>query len=247
MPQSSKDKSHSKGHRHHRETHYQNRSGWIRAGVLGADDGVVSIAALVMALVASQALEDRIFILTILSALIAGATSMAIGEYVSVASQKDMEDADIAKETRELEEEPEHELAELAAIYKHRGLTEELAKQVAIELTAHDALGSHLRDELGIVEETRAQPFQAAYVSFFAFMLGGSLPFVVGTLGYIAFNEPSLLQLVLIGATALGALGTLGFIGAKLGDSPRSKAMQRVLIGGTLALTFTSIIGSLFS
>ena len=228
----------------HHEIHYTNRSGWIRAGVLGANDGVVSIAALVMALVAAQNLTAETFFVTSLSALLAGAASMAIGEYVSVASQKDIESSDIAKETKELKDEPEYELEELTAIYKNRGLTPELAKQVAIELTEHNALKAHLRDELGIVEEIRAKPFQAAYVSFIAFSLGGLLPFLAGSMTFNSLQNKIFTQLTFIGAITLIALVTLGFLGAKLGGAPRGKAMTRVVIGGTIALAFTSALGA---
>ena len=226
MPASNRSKSKTS----HHETHYMGRSSWIRAGVLGANDGVVSIAALVMALVASQSLDTKTFVLTILSALVAGAASMAIGEYVSVASQKDIESADIAKEKKELVEEPEDELAELTAIYKNRGLSPDLAHSVAVELTEHNALQAHLRDELGIVEEIRAQPIQASYVSFIAFSLGGLLPFGVGSITYTALKEDLLFQLSLIGLATLIALTLLGFLGAKLGGAPRAKLMQLVLL-----------------
>lgn len=200
-----------------------------------------------MALIAAQSLDTRTFVITCLSALTAGAASMAIGEYVSVASQKDIESADIAKEKKELKEEPDDELAELTAIYKNRGLSPELAHSVAVELTEHDALEAHLRDELGIVEEIRANPLQAAYVSLIAFSIGGLLPFAIGSLTYNSLDEHLMVQLSLVGAATLAALSTLGYLGAKLGGAPRGKAITRVLVGGTLALVVTSILGAAFS
>ncbi len=227
----------------HHESHNVDRGGWIRAGVMGANDGVVSIAALVMAILASQ-VETEVLLITSLSALIAGACSMAIGEYVSVSSQRDIELADIAKEKAELKDEPEYELDELTGIYRNRGLSEDLARKVAVELTEHDALKAHMRDELGIVDQIRANPFQAAYVSFIAFSLGGFLPFIAGIMSHEIFEGERIYQLTVVSIVTLLALYTLGYLGAYLGGAPRYKAVVRVLFGGSLALIVTSILGA---
>jgi VIT1/CCC1 family predicted Fe2+/Mn2+ transporter len=227
----------------HREGHNLGRRGWIRAGVLGANDGVVSIAALVMALVAGQVSSSTLTLST-LSALIAGAGSMAIGEYVSVASQKDIEVTNIAKEKQELKEDPEDELAELAGIYRNRGLSDELAMKVAVELSEHDVLQAHLRDELGIVEEDRARPFQAAYVSFIAFSLGGLLPYLSGAAAYSFLEDQRFSQLSLIAVITTIALAILGYSAAHLGGAPAKNAVIRVVLGGIAALVVTSILGA---
>lgn len=227
----------------HSEGHKVGRKGAIRAGVLGANDGVVSIGALVMGIVAASQPFSTV-LLTGLSALAAGAGSMAIGEYVSVASQKDTENADIAREKTELKEDPEDELNELAGIYRNRGLNQELAMQVAVELTAHDALESHLRDELGISEHDRARPMQAAYVSFLAFCAGGVLPFGVSLIAVSAFASSKNVQLLIIGSVSVFALFLLGTAGAKLGGAPIKKALIRVVGGGIAALIVTTMLGS---
>lgn len=227
----------------HHETHYLNRSGWIRAGVLGANDGVVSIAALVMAVLASAS-SSSVLLITTVSALAAGAASMAIGEYVSVASQKDIEQADIAKEKKELSEDPVDELSELAGIYRNRGLSDDLAVQVAQELTEHDALQAHLRDELGIIEEVRAQPFQASYVSFLAFTAGGLLPLISGLAAHGLLESKRVPQLIIVGVISLTALSLLGYLGARLGGAPAKNAVIRVVAGGTIALVVTSVLGA---
>ncbi len=236
----------SMGHALHREVHMVGRRGALRAGVLGANDGVVSIGALIMGIVAAKVSLDTIW-LTGLSALVAGAGSMAIGEYVSVASQKDSELADIARERAELQEEPEDELAELAGIYRNRGLSDALALQVAQELTQHDALKAHLRDELGITERDRARPFQAAYISFFAFCAGGVLPFGIGALVTDLESTSLIARLGAVGAVSIIALTLLATAAAKLGGAPVTKALIRVVGGGIAALIVTALLGSAFA
>lgn len=227
----------------HVEGHMVGRKGAIRAGVLGANDGVVSIGALIMGIVAANQSLSTV-VLTGASALAAGAGSMALGEYVSVASQKDVEQADIARETAELEEDPEDELAELAGIYRNRGLSEELAMKVAIELTEHDVLDAHLRDELGINEHDRARPMQAAYVSFVAFCLGGILPFLVGLFATNVMTNSVTARLTAVGLVSVVALSILGTTGAKLGGAPVKNALIRVVGGGIEALVVTTVLGS---
>lgn len=222
------------------------RKGAIRAGVLGANDGVVSIGALVMGIVAASQPFDTV-LLAGLSALTAGAGSMAIGEYVSVASQRDSELADIAREKTELHEDPEDELAELTGIYRNRGLSEDLAMKVAIELTEHNALEAHLRDELGITDYDRAQPGQAAYISFLTFIAGGALPFIMGLVAVSAFADSRATQLGVTGAVSIAALFILGASGAKLGGAPVKRALFRVVGGGIVALVVTSLLGSAFA
>lgn len=214
--------------------------------MLGANDGVVSIGALVMGVVAANVPLDTV-LLTGLSALVAGAGSMAIGEYVSVASQKDSELADIARESAELEEDPEDELAELAGIYRNRGLEPDLAMQVAKELTAHDVLEAHLRDELGITEHDRARPLQAAYVSFIAFCCGGVLPFGMSVLATHLMQGSRIARLSAVGAVSVVALIVLATIGAKLGGAPVKRALIRVVGGGIIALVVTALLGSAFA
>ncbi|HMS25038.1 MAG TPA: VIT family protein [Acidimicrobiia bacterium] len=236
----------TKGHVLHNEAHMVGRKGAIRAGVLGANDGVVSIGALVMGIVAANVAVQTIW-LTGLSALVAGAGSMAIGEYVSVASQKDSELADIARESAELIEDPEDELAELAGIYRNRGLSADLAMQVAKELTEHDPLKAHLRDELGITEHDRARPAQAAYISFFAFCAGGILPFAMSVLASHLLANSVIARLSAIGVVSVISLILLGAFGAKLGGAPVKKALIRVVGGGIAALVVTSLLGSAFA
>lgn len=169
---------------------------------------------------------------------------MAIGEYVSVCSQRDVEEANIAKETAELQEDPHDELDELTAIYRNRGLTDELARQVAVQLTEKDALKAHLRDELNIIERDKAQPFQAAYVSFIAFSLGGLLPYVVSLIALSTFDTKIMPQLIIAGAITICALGLLGYLGAYLGAAPIKRSVIRVVVGGVAALVVTSLLGA---
>lgn len=222
----------------HRERHLSHRAGWLRATVLGANDGIISTAALILGVAAADA--SRSAILTAgMAGLTAGALSMGLGEYVSVSSQRDSEHADIAKEQWELENVPERELAELTAIYQEKGLTHDLARQVAVELTEHDALQTHLAEELGITEMTRARPIQAAGSSTLSFAIGAALPLLAAALvanGRIA---------VTIAVTTV-ALAVLGFVGATLGGARPGRPTARVVVGGLLAMAATMVIGKLF-
>lgn len=226
----------------HSEIHSLGRRGWLRAFVLGANDGVVSIAALVMTLIAAQVSSTTLWISGI-SALTAGAFSMGIGEYVSVSSQKDVEEANIKLETSELKLDPQDELLELAGIYRNRGLSKELAMEVAKELTDKDALTAHLRDELNIVERDKAQPFQAAYVSFIAFSVGGIFPFAIALFSRSTFTSTNI-ELLITGIATLLSLCLLGFSSAKLGGAPVMKSLYRIVIGGIAALVVTSLLGT---
>lgn len=223
----------------HWEFHRSDRIGWLRAAVLGANDGTISVASLVVG-VAAAGQEQSTVLLTAIAGLVAGAMSMAAGEYVSVQSQRDTEHADIERERRELEEEPEREAAELAAIYEERGLDPELAHQVAAQLTAQDALGSHIRDELGITETLRARPIQAALISALSFAGGAIVP-----VGAAALSPPA--RLVEIGsATALASLVILGGAAAYAGGAPIARGALRVAFWGALAMAITAAAGRLF-
>ncbi len=222
----------------HTETHKSESIGWLRAAVLGANDGLISTSSLVVGVAAAQ--PDRAsVVVAALAGLVAGALSMAAGEYVSVSSQSDTETADLARERMELATQPEHELAELAGIYVSRGLSPELAKQVAIELTAHDALGSHARDELGIHELTRARPIQAALASAAAFAVGAALPVVAVFIAPTATLSP-----IVFGST-LVALGGLGMLAAQLGGASLLRGATRVMFWGAIAMACTALIGKL--
>lgn len=223
----------------HLEKHYVNRVGWLRAAVLGANDGILSTTSLVIGVAAASATREPI-LLAALAGLVAGAMSMAAGEYVSVSSQEDTEQADIAREKRELETMPEIELKELAKIYKKRGLTDELAMQVAEQLTKHDALDAHVRDELGINEITTAKPLQAAFASFAAFVAGGILPFLV------ALFAPVKQMIYYEYAMAIIFLIILGAIAAKTGGSSIWKAIVRISVWGTIAMIATALVGHFF-
>jgi len=221
------------------EKHYVNRSSWLRAAVLGANDGIISTASIVIGVTAASTTREPI-ILAGVAGLVAGALSMAAGEYVSVSSQSDLEKSDLEREKLELEEMPELELKELAKIYVGRGLPEDLALQVAEELTAHDALGAHARDELGINEISQARPMQAALASGAAFISGGILPVIVAI--FCAFNYLIYLQY----GFAIVFLVVLGTIAAKTGGSGVLKAILRITLWGTLAMGITALIGYLF-
>jgi VIT1/CCC1 family predicted Fe2+/Mn2+ transporter len=210
----------------------------LRAGVLGANDGIVSTAGLVMGVAGATTDRNTIFVAGI-AGVIAGAISMAAGEYVSVSTQRDTERALIAKETRELKEEPEEELAELAELYRQRGLSEDLARQVALELTEHDALRSHLDIELGIDPDDLTNPWHAALASMLSFTLGAVLPMVT-----ILLFSADLRALVTLVAVGLALAGT-GYTGAKIGGSPPRRAVVRVVVGGVLAMAVTYGIGAL--
>ena len=220
----------------HSEGHYGNRAGWLRAMVLGANDGIISTAALLLGVAAADG--SRAAILTAgVAGLVAGAVSMALGEYVSVSSQRDSERSDIEKETRELAHQADHELEELAAIYEARGLDAALAQEVATQLTEHDALGAHLRDELGISRDDLARPAQAAWSSALAFSIGGSLPLIAAAVA------GSGSRIVVIISVALLALVGLGYMGARLGGARPGRSITRVLLGGAVAMGVTMAVG----
>jgi VIT1/CCC1 family predicted Fe2+/Mn2+ transporter len=223
----------------HSEFHRSHRIGWLRAAVLGANDGIVSTASLVIGVAAAGASPQTILI-TGVAGLVSGAMSMAAGEYVSVSSQADTEAADIARETEELATQPEHELDELTGIYTLRGLTPELARQVAMQLTAHDALGAHARDELGIIDTMNAKPVQAAFASAGTFALGAALPLLV----VILASSTNLISYV--AATSLLFLAALGGLAAQAGGASLLKGASRVAFWGVLAMVATAAVGSLF-
>ena len=222
----------------HPETHKSRNIGWLRAAVLGANDGLISTSSLVVGVAAAQ--PDRAsVVVAALAGLVAGALSMAAGEYVSVSSQSDTEAADLAREQMELATQPEHELAELASIYVSRGLSPALATQVAVELTAHDALGAHARDELGIHDLTRARPVQAALASAAAFAVGAGLPVL-----FVFVASAEILTPVVFGSTMV-ALGGLGMLAAHLGGAPLWRGAARVTFWGAIAMVSTALIGKL--
>lgn len=223
----------------HTERHRTEHIGWLRAAVLGANDGIVSTASLIIGVAAADGGKEAVLVAGV-AGLVAGAMSMAAGEYVSVHSQADTEKADIAKETRELETDPEGELKELTAIYVHRGLTPDLAKQVAVQLTAHDALGAHARDELGITAHFSARPVQAALSSAASFAAGAFLPLAV------AWFMPTADMMWAIALSTMLFLGALGALAARTGGAHVLKAAVRVLSWGALAMAATWAIGSLF-
>lgn len=223
-----------------KEKHYINRSGWLRAGVLGANDGILSTASIIIGVAAASSTREPILIAGV-AGLVAGALSMAAGEYVSVSSQTDIEKSDLEREQQELIDTPEEELVELAKIYEERGLTAVTALEVAQQLTAHNALEAHARDELGINEMTEAQPLQAALSSGVAFTIGGFLPVLVAffaPLEYIEYIEY---------VFAIIFLAVLGFIAARAGGSRKLKAVLRITFWGTLAMGITALIGYLFN
>jgi VIT1/CCC1 family predicted Fe2+/Mn2+ transporter len=223
----------------HAERHNSSRIGWLRAAVLGANDGIVSTASLVLGVAAAGA-AHRTLLLTSVSGLIAGAMSMAAGEFVSVHSQKDTETADLARERAELKRDPAGERRELAGIYVARGLEPVLAGQVADALTAHDALGAHARDELGLSEATAAQPLQAAWTSAASFSVGAVLPIVVLAMAPAA-------QLILwVSITALAFLAGLGALSASVGGAPVWSGTWRVAFWGAIAMAVTAGAGALF-
>jgi VIT1/CCC1 family predicted Fe2+/Mn2+ transporter len=223
----------------HIEQHYADRIGWLRAAVLGANDGIVSTASLLVGVAAASTGKHEILIAGI-AGLVAGAMSMAAGEYVSVSSQSDTEKADLKRESSELLHIPEMELDELTGIYVQRGLTPELARQVAVQMTAHDALGSHARDELGITEMTSARPVQAALASAATFSVGAALPLLV------AWISPLNTLIPLVAVSSLVFLAMLGVVSAQAGGANRRTAALRVTFWGTLAMAITALIGRLF-
>lgn len=225
--------------RWHAEDHRSGRSGWLRAAVLGANDGIVSIAGLVVGVAASGAGATMVLASGV-AGVVAGAMSMAAGEYVSVQSQADTEHADLEKERRELAEDPASELFELTGIYSRRGLTPDLARQVAEQLTAHDALGSHARDELGITETLRARPLQAAMASALAFVAGALLP-----IGAVVLAPADHLQATIVIAT-LASLAGSGALAAWAGGASSWRGALRVTFWGALAMAAAALIGRIF-
>ena len=223
----------------HREQHYVTRSGWLRAAVLGANDGIISVASIAVGVAAAASSRDPV-LLAAVAGTVAGALSMAAGEYISVSSQSDLEGADLRREAAELRDHPRQEREELAAIYRERGLSAELAGQVAEALTRHNALEAHARDELGISELTQSRPLRAALASGLSFLAGAALPVAVAALAPIAT-----MVVVQYGAT-LVALVVLGIVAARTGGSPVGRAVLRICIWGTLAMAGTAAIGSLF-
>lgn len=221
------------------DSHYIHRSNWLRAAVLGANDGIISISSLAIGVAAASATREPIVLATV-AGLVAGALSMAAGEYVSVSSQTDTEKSDIEREKKELAEMPEEELAILAQIYEKRGLRKETARQVAIELTEKDALGTHIRDELGINEISQSNPIQAAMASGAAFSVGGALPLLV-----ILFAPIKGLEYWLYGFTIIFLI-ILGVMAAKTGGSNVMKAILRITIWGTIAMGLSAFVGYLF-
>ena len=224
---------------HPHDPHYISRSGWLRAAVLGANDGIVSIGSLIAGVAAAGPGPQAVLIAGV-AGLVAGAMSMAAGEYVSVSSQADIERADIHRERRALHADPEIELEELIAIYEARGLAPDTARLVAVELTEHDALGAHLRDELGLSDERSAQPLQAALASGVTFTAAGALPLLA------AVFAPQGQQIRTVLIVTLLALALLGALGARAGGAPVRRALVRVLCWGSAAMAVTWGVGVLF-
>jgi VIT1/CCC1 family predicted Fe2+/Mn2+ transporter len=224
---------------HHRETHRTHRIGWLRAAVLGANDGIISTASLIVGIAASHAPYDNI-VLTAIAGLIAGAMSMAAGEYVSVCSQADTEQADLKRERKELEDDKDHEQKELAFIYLSRGLDPLLAEQVAEQLMKHDALAAHARDELNIYGGGTAKPIQAALTSAGTFTIGAILPLLIVLLA------PNADLIILVPSASLFFLMLLGILAAYTGASSIIKSAFRVLFWGALAMAVTAAVGSVF-
>ncbi len=223
----------------HQEAHRTGRIGWLRAAVLGANDGIVSTASLVVGVAAADTTRENIIVAGV-AGLVAGAMSMAAGEYVSVSSQADTEEADLNRERKELAADGDSELLELSGIYVERGLDAPLARQVAEQLMAHDALGSHARDELGITEKLSARPVQAALASAGTFAIGAALPLVTAIL------SPENLIPITVSVMSLGFLASLGGISARIGGAPVARAVVRVTFWGALAMAATAGIGALF-
>lgn len=223
----------------HNEGHFGHRAGWLRASVLGANDGIISTAALLLGVAAADATRNSILTAGF-AGLVAGAVSMALGEYVSVSSQRDSERSDIAKETWELAHQADHELEELTAIYQAKGLSPQLATEVAVQLTEHDALTTHLRDELGISRDELARPFQAAWTSAAAFTAGALLPLIAVVAASESLRVPLIVSLTVV------ALVALGYVGARAGGASPWRPIMRVVGGGLLAMAATSLVGWLF-
>jgi vacuolar iron transporter family protein len=227
----------------HNENHRSHRIGWLRAAVLGANDGIVTMASLIVGVAAAGAGTANI-VLAGVASLVAGAMSMAAGEYVSVSSQADTEQADLAREQCELNASPEHEHAELAAIYTARGLDKALADEVARQLTAHDALGAHARDELGISDSHAAKPIQAALASAATFALGAALPLAIALVVPLVAASQSIVWPVSV--SSLGFLALLGALAAQAGGASVWRSTLRVLLWGAFAMAVTASVGALF-
>lgn len=223
----------------HTEHHRSHRNGWLRAAVMGANDGIVSTSSLILGVAAASTAQSDIMLAGI-AGLVAGAMSMAAGEYVSVSSQSDTENADLEIERKALDEHYELEQQELAAIYETRGLTPELAKQVAEQLMISDALGAHARDEIGITDTSQARPLQAALSSALTFTIGALLPLLV------AWWAPASLLISLVALFSLLFLALLGAVAARVGGAPILKAAVRVMFWGALAMSLTFAIGHVF-
>lgn len=223
----------------HPERHFMERIGWLRAAVLGANDGIVSTAALIVGVAAAHSTRSSI-LLAGFAGLAAGAMSMAAGEYVSVSSQSDTEKADLARERKELAEQPEAELAELTGIYEKRGLDPALAKQVAEQLTAHDAFAAHSRDELGLTEAQAARPIQAAIASALTFSVGAAFPLLLAAL------VPARMLIVIVSVGSLVCLAALGAVAAHAGGASRWRGAVRVTFWSALALAVTALVGRMF-
>jgi len=220
------------------EMHRSGRVGWLRAAVLGSDDAIVSTASLMIGVAAASASKQAVLVAGV-AGLVAGAMSMAVGEYVSVSSQRDAEQADIGLEKHELESEPQAELQELATIYVNRGVEPELAMKVAEQLSAHDRLGAHVRDELGIDQASLARPLQAAWISAASFTCFASVPIAA------LLAAPASLRIPMMAAFSLVSLAVLGAFGGHLGGAPLGRAALRVTLGGSLAMAVTALIGRL--
>ncbi|MBK7977565.1 MAG: VIT family protein [Deltaproteobacteria bacterium] len=220
------------------EMHRSGRAQWLRAAVLGSDDAIVSTASLMIGVAASSAPKGAILVAGA-AGLVAGAMSMAVGEYVSVSSQRDAEQADIEREKKELADRPRAELNELATIYVKRGVEKELAMRVAQQLSAHDRLGAHMQDELGIEQGALARPLQAAWISAASFACFALVPIVA------LLAAPAALRAPTIAACSLVSLGALGAFGGRLGGAPLGRAALRVMVGGALAMGVTAAIGRL--
>jgi vacuolar iron transporter family protein len=227
-------------HSHHHEKHYMSRTGWLRAAVLGANDGIISVTSLVVGMAASGA-SSQTLLITCIAGLISGASSMAAGEYISVKSQEDIEKADLDMEHRELQRNPEAELKELTQIYIHRGLSAKLAAEVAEQLTVHNALEAHARDEIGIHDNTNANPLQAAWTSALAFSVGALFPM----LAILMSNDTWIKHVVIV--VGILSLSILGAVSSYFSGTSMLKGSFRVTLWGILAMAFSAWIGSLFN
>jgi vacuolar iron transporter family protein len=228
----------SENKRHYPERHRSRRTGWLRAAVLGSDDGIVSTSSLMIGVAAASASREAILVAGV-AGLVAGAMSMAAGEYVSVSSQRDAEDADIEREKWELAQQPRAELHELASIYARRGLDKALALQVAEQLSAHNQLAAHMKDELGIEKGTRARPLQAAWISAMSFASFAAIPILAMAITLAAWRIP------VTAVASLVSLGVLGAFGSHLGGAPLLRGAVRIMAGGGVAMAVTAGIGRL--